>query len=431
MASMMHLLKDVELPYFAKVRCEFDRTEVLDVEATVRAELHQPEIVNMVKPGMKIAIGIGSRGLAELPLITRILVEELRALEAEPFIVPAMGSHGGATAEGQKAVLAHLGITEETVGCPIRATMETVALGRVEIPEIGKSCETYLDKNAYMADGICMIARVKVHSSFKDVIESGLCKMFVIGLGKQKGAQTYHTVANGRMGRVVENVARVNLPKSKVLFALGTVENAYDRICELKAVPRDQIIEKDKAMLRVAKQRIGKLPFDQMDVLIVEKMGKEISGECMDPNITGRRATGRFEGGPAVTRLGVLQLTDTSDGNVVGIGAADAVTEELYRRIDMNISYSNALTTGGLYNVKLPMVLGSDFEVIAACHRSTKVTDSARSRIVLIQDTGHLDCFWCSEAFEKELKTYPNITRLTEYAPLPFNERGKLLIDWD
>ncbi len=430
MPDMYRLVENIRLPRMAEVRCEFDRSAVEDVPEAVRAELGRPEIDAMIRPGMRIAVGVGSRGLASLREMVKTLVGELKKRGALPFIVPSMGSHGGATAEGQTALLKSLGITEETAGCPIRATMETVPLGTVHVPELDVDLESFIDKNAYEADGIITIARVKPHPAFKDTIESGLCKMFVIGLGKQKGAQNCHTAANGRMGRVVEAVASANLPKCKVLFTLGTVENAYDRICLLKAVPRDEMIETDKAMLKVAKERIGRLPFQSLDVLIAKQMGKEISGEGLDPNITGRRAIGPLPGGPTIGKVGVLALSDESDGNVVGIGAVDAITEKLYKRIDLNISYANALTTGGLHNVKLPMILKSDFEVIAACDHANKLRDTSKARMVLIKDTLHLSKLYCSESLKEEIAADPRLTVLGEFKPLEFDENHDLVIDW-
>lgn len=287
MATMMHLLKDVKMPRVVRVGCEFDKRCIQDIEGALRAQLSKPEIREKVRPGMRIAVGVGSRGLASLAEMVKTLVNELRDMGARPFIVPAMGSHGGAQAEGQEAILASFGISEATMGCPVISSMETVSLGKVTIPELETETETYFDKNAFEADGIVCVARVKVHPAFKDTLESGMCKMLVVGYGKQKGAQAYHTAANGRMGRVVEHVAASNLEKCKILFAVGSVENAYDKVCVLEAVPAERIIERDKELLVIAKQRIGHLPFDRFDVLIAKQMGKDISGEGLDPNITG------------------------------------------------------------------------------------------------------------------------------------------------
>lgn len=430
MATMKIMLEHIQLPMVAKVRCEFDRSEITDVAAAMRAELSKPEIARRIKPGMRIAIGVGSRGLASLEIMVKTLVDKLKELGAEPFIVPTMGSHGGATAEGQRAILASLGITEETMGCSIRSSMETVKLGTVHVADLGVDTETYFDRNAYEADGIVTIARVKPHPAFKDVVESGMCKMLVVGFGKQNGAQAYHTAANGRMGRVVETVAVNNIEKCKILFVVGTVENAYDHVCDIRAVPAEEVIETDKEMLKLAKDRIGKLPFDELDVLIVQQMGKEISGEGLDPNITGKRANGPVAGGPRITRIGVLELSKESDGNVVGIGAVDVITEKLRDRIDYDITYSNCLTTGGLPNVRIPMALASDEEVIRAAVHSSKVDDPAKNRMVLIKDTLHLSELYVSEALLEEMKTDKRLTVISDFQEIPLSGDGELGIQW-
>ena len=217
MATMLYLLKNIQLPKIAHVKCEFDRSEVTDVSGALLQELARPEISGCIKPGMKIAVGVGSRGLASLEIMVKTLVTKLKELGAKPFIVPTMGSHGGATAEGQRAILASLGITEEAMGCPIRATMETVNLGTVHVPELNVDTESYFDRNAYEADGIVTIARIKPHPAFKDVVESGLCKMLAVGFGKQRGAQAYHTAANGQLGRVIEAFTAISLDDCAVL----------------------------------------------------------------------------------------------------------------------------------------------------------------------------------------------------------------------
>ena len=431
MANMMHLLKNIQLPKVAHVKCEFDRSEVEDVAAALIKELERPEISGCVKPGMKIAVGVGSRGLADLEIMVKTLVKKLKDLGAEPFIVPTMGSHGGATAEGQKAILSSLGITEEAMGCPIRSSMETVELGTVHIPDLDTDTKTYFDRNSYEADGIVTIARVKVHPAFKDTLESGLCKMLVVGFGKQQGAQAYHTAANGRMGRVLEAVAPHILKNTKVLFAVGSVENAYDRVCDIRAVPAGKIVEKDKEMLVLAKERIGKLPFNKLDVLIVKQMGKEISGEGLDPNITGKRAIGPVLGGPKITKIGVLQLSKESDGNIVGIGAVDVITEKLYARVNLAISYANALTTGGLHNVRIPMTLASDEEVIRAALHSAKVSDTTNAHLVIIKDTLHLSDLYISEGLKEAIEADNRLMLCSDFEDLPFSSSGELMIEWE
>lgn len=431
MATLYPLLKDVSLPKIARVKCEFDKSEIHDVSATLLQELHHPEISRCIRPGMKVAVAVGSRGLASLEDLVKTLVNRLKEQGAEPFIVPAMGSHGGATAEGQREILASLGITEAVMGCPIRSSMETVTLGTVRIPELNRETETYMDRYAYEADGIIPVARVKAHPAFQDEIESGMCKMLVVGLGKQQGAQAYHTTANGRMGRVVNAVAAHHLKKCRVLFAVGTVENAYDRVCRLRAVLAKDMLQTDKELLVEAKRRMGRLPFDCLDALIVHQMGKDISGEGLDPTITGKRAAGPVPGGPQITKIGVLGLTQASDGNVVGIGAVDVITERLRSGIDYQISYANALTTGGLHNVRIPMVLANDDEVIRAAVLSSRVPDTRKARMVFIQDTLHLSDIYISESLREEAEADGRISFKEDFHEIPFSGSGSLLVDWN
>lgn len=428
MADMGKMMDIIKLPKIAKVICDFDSSKIEDVETHLISELSKPEIKAKLKPGMKIALGVGSRGIADLVLMAKTIVKQLQSYGADVFIIPTMGSHGGATAEGQLAILNSLGVTEESMGCKIVSSMETVDLGEVEIPELGAKTQTYCDKNAYNADGIVLLNRVKVHPAFKDTLESGMCKMIAIGLGKQKGAQAYHTAANGKMGRVVEHVAKSNLEKCKILFAVGSVENAFDKICMLKAVPNEKLIEEEKQMLCYAKKRIGHLPFNTLDVLIAKQMGKEISGEGLDPNITGKRGNGHLEGAPVISRIGVLQLSDVSDGNVVGIGAVDAITEKLYSRINFDITYKNALTTGGHPNVRIPMTLKNDRQVIASCLHGAKLQDTTKGKMILIKDTLHLSEIYVSEIFKEDIEKNPTMKIVGQFEEIPFDNDGNLTL---
>ena len=276
------LLQDVALPRMVKIRQTFHAAEVVDVPATLRAALSQSGQLNRVRPGMRIAVAAGSRGVDQLPALVGVTVAELKKRGAAPFVIPAMGSHGGATAAGQAEVLAHLGITGETVGCPIVSSMEVV-----EISRLANGLPVYIDKHAFEADGIVLINRVKPHTAFRGPNESGLAKMIAIGLGKQKGAETCHAYGFKHMAAHVPAVARETIAKAPILFGIGTVENAYDHVAKIVVTGAEELIETDKKLLVEAKAAMPRISFSPIDVLVIDEIGKDISGDGMDPNITG------------------------------------------------------------------------------------------------------------------------------------------------
>ena len=283
MGIIAELLQDIVLPKMIRVTQNFPNNAIQDIAGTVRTELRKPAITGRVKKGMRVAVAVGSRGVAEIPQIVRVVVEELKVLGAKPFIVPAMGSHGGASAEGQIEVLAGLGVTESSAGCPIVSCMDTIELGVLK-----NGLPVLMDKNAMQADGIVVINRVKPHTSFSGNIESGLVKMITIGLGKQKGADSCHALGFKYMAEFIVDMARVKLQKAPFLFGVGTVENAYDKVAKIAVIPAEDIIDTEKQLLVESKKNMPKILFDPLDVLVVDQMGKEFSGSGMDPHITGR-----------------------------------------------------------------------------------------------------------------------------------------------
>ena len=359
MDIVKQLLQGIPLPRLAKIRQAFAASEVADVAETLRDQLAKPGVIDTVKPGMQIAIGVGSRGVAEISTLARVTVEEIKKRQGLPFIVPAMGSHGGATAEGQRQVLANLGVTEETVGCEIRSSMEVVELGRLD-----NGLPVYMDKFAHAADGIVVINRVKPHTSFRSSNESGMVKMITIGLGKQKGAESCHAYSFKYMAEHILAMSAISLARTPILFGVGTVENAYERIARVVAVPANELVEVEKGMLIEAKANMPKFMFDQFDVLIVEQIGKEISGDGMDPNITGRYPTPYASGGPDIAKIAVLDLTEPTHGNANGMGAADFITRKLADKINFKMVYANGLTSTVVGPTRMPMVLDDDRDAI-------------------------------------------------------------------
>jgi hypothetical protein len=364
-----------------------------------------------------VAITGGSRGIADNQSNVRTVVEEVRAAGAEPFVVPAMGSHGGATVEGQRAVLAEYGITEAEVGAPILATMDTVTVGHLED---GTPC--YMDRHAWEADAVIIVNRVKAHTAFRGDIESGLCKMLSIGLGKQRGAETVH----GRGLRdTIPAVASVLLASGKVALGLGLVENAYHKLHTVRAAAPEAFLDTDRALLTLANSLLPRVPFDDLDLLIVDELGKNISGSGMDYNIVGmwRRIGG--ERRPDFRQIAVLGITPQSEGNGLGVGIASFTTRRVFDELDLQKTYMNGLTSGALDASKIPIVMASDLE---ACEAALKgANPSGPPRVAWIKNTLELQELLVSEALLPEVASIPSLVLDGEPAEIACDERGTFL----
>lgn len=422
MGIIQDLLKDIPFPRMVKIQQQFPAPLVEDLVGTLHRELAKQGVGDTIKPGMRIAVAVGSRGVAEIPTLTRVTVEEIKKRGGQPFIVPAMGSHGGATAAGQEEVLANLGVTAESVGCPIVSSMDVVEVGRLP-----NGLAVLIDKNAYEADGIVVINRVKPHTAFRGPCESGLAKMITIGLGKQKGADSCHAYSFKYMAEHVIEMAKIKLARTNILFGVATVENAYDQVAKVVAVPAADIIATDQKLLLEARANMPRIMFDQMDVLIVDRIGKDISGDGMDPNITGRYPTPYASGGPDINKLVVLDLTERTHGNANGLGPADFTTRKLVDKIDYEATYTNALTSTVCAPVRLPMILANDREAIAAAIKTCNARDIAQARVVRIKDTLHLGEIYISAAMLAEAQANPAITVCGAPTPMQFDAAGNLL----
>src|SRR5579883_414631 len=356
------LLYGIPIPPMLRVRYTMRTPAALaDVGTTVAEQLRHSEIRALVRPGERIAIGVGSRGIACLPEIVAALTHELRAMGADPFIIPAMGSHGGATAAGQHEVLTRLGVTEERVGAPIVADMATEEIGRTD-----DGIAVRLDRQALGADGIVFVSRVKPHTAFRGRYESGLAKMIAIGLGKQAGAAACHAAGFGDMARRVPTLAAVAIARAPIRFGLAVLENAHDQPFKILAVPANRILADEPALLEEAKAAMARIPCAKLDVLVIDQIGKNISGDGADPNITGRYPTPFASGGPQVTKQVVLDLTDETDGNGNGLGTADFTTVRAAQKMDFGQTYPNGLTSTVVGPVAVPMILPSDRLAFAA-----------------------------------------------------------------
>jgi len=421
MDIVKELLKDVPLPRMVKIGQKFNADEIADVPESLRQALAKSGQLDFVKSGMSIAIAVGSRGVDQIPALVRTTVEELKKKGARPFVVPAMGSHGGATAEGQADVLAHLGVTEQTVGCPIISSMEVV-----EISHLSNGLPVYVDKNAYHADGIVLINRIKPHTAFRGPNESGLVKMIAIGLGKQKGAETCHSYGFKHMAVHVPAMAREAIAKAPILFGIGTIENAYDHVAKIVVAGANELIEIDKSLLVEAKAALPRISFSPIDVLVIDEIGKDISGDGMDPNITGRYPTPYPTGGPEVSKMVVLDLTEKTNGNANGVGTANFTTRRLVEKTDFKAMYANGITSTVVGPTAIPMTLDCDLDAIRAAVKTSNALDFSKVRLVRIKNTLQLGELLISESLLEEATAIPNVTILSEPFEMKFNEQGNL-----
>ncbi|MDF2519932.1 MAG: hypothetical protein K0R84_560 [Clostridia bacterium] len=382
------------LPKMIKVRQKFDMHEIIDIEESVRKQLYKEEIKAIIEPGKKIALAVGSRGICNIARIVKTAVMCLQEMGAEPFIVPAMGSHGGATAEGQREVLNSFGINEETMGVPIRSSMEVVKIG-----ETNEGIPVFMDKLAYQSDMVVLIARVKPHTDFKGKVESGLCKMMAIGLGKHEGCSRLHQEGFENFHTVIPEVAEVFLKNVPIGFGLAIVENAYDRTALIEAVLSKHIIEEDARLLLLAKKNMPRIMLPTVDVLIVEQIGKDITGAGMDPNIVGRTTKGKLPGfsGPDIQRIVVLGLSEGTHGNACGIGLADFTVKNVLDEIDHTATYANVIASGNPEAGRIPVAMESEREAVIAAVKCCTRIDENNPKIVRIKDTLHLGEIYVSE----------------------------------
>jgi hypothetical protein len=408
-------------PKVVKVRQEFPRPRVEDVEQTLREQFEQEEIGSRIEPGMEVAITAGSRGISNMHLILRSLVRLLEEAGAKPFIVPAMGSHGGATAEGQVEILESLGVTEESVGAEIRSSMETVELG-----ETHRGTTVYMDRHAAEADGVIVCGRIKLHTDFRGEIESGLCKMSAIGLGKHEQALNLHAYGVEGIKDFMIEVAGHVFESGKVLFGVGIVENAYEETAMLEAIPPEKIIEREKELLEESAKLMPKLPVSDIDVLFVDELGKNFSGTGMDTNVIGRfRLLGVEEpDSPEIKYIIVSNVSDASHGNATGVGLADFTTSRLFESIDYRAMNQNILTSTFVERAKVPMILDSDREALEAAIRCNWGVAPEDTRFVRIPNTLELRHVYLSENLVEEALAGGNVEIVEEAGEMQFDGDG-------
>ncbi|MEF2244314.1 MULTISPECIES: lactate racemase domain-containing protein [unclassified Paenibacillus] len=416
------LVEHIPLPKMYRIKQQFDNTTLSDPIGDLTNLMRSSDSVSTIKAGQKVAVAVGSRGISRINEITKAVISELQRIGAEPFIVPCMGSHGGATAEGQTEVLAHLGIDEERMGCPVRSSMEVVELDRLP-----NGLPIYCDKIAATeADAIVIINRIKPHTAFRGPIESGLFKMISIGLGKQKGAEACHQLGFKYMAENVPAMAKVMIEKLPISFGVAIVENAYDQICRIEVLGTDAMEAREIELLVEAKSRLPQIMFPELDVLVIDYIGKNISGDGMDPNVTGRYPTPYAHGGPEVNKMVVLDLTPESKGNANGVGTADFTTRRLVDKADWPGTYANGLTSTVCAPTKQATTLADDRDAIKAAVKTCNILDYTTCRLARIRDTLHLGTIEISEALLEEAKKNPKIEIVEGPYEWEFDEEGYL-----
>lgn len=422
MGIIQELLQHIPLPKMAKVQQAFPDEKIDNFDEALLESLQREEIRQMVKPGMEIAIAAGSRGVDQFVETVAGTVKFLQDLGAKPFIVPSMGSHGGATAEGQKAVLAQLGVTEESVHAEIRSSMEVI-----EIAKLPNGLPVYVDKIASEADGIVVINRVKPHTAFRGKVESGIMKMMAIGLGKQKGAEACHQLGFKHMGKHIIDMSHIILEKMPILFGVATVENAFDKVAHVEVLLPDEIEERETELQKRAKKLLPKIHFDKIDVLVIDEIGKNISGDGMDPNITGRYPTPYAHGGPEVNKMIVLDLTPETEGNANGVGTADFTTQRLIDKTNFAATYANGLTSTVVAPTKAATTLANDHLALKAAVKTCNILDFTKVKMVRIKNTLELSEIEVSEALLPEVEANDALTQASDLYELAFNEEGNLV----
>ncbi|HZN32256.1 MAG TPA: lactate racemase domain-containing protein [Pirellulaceae bacterium] len=414
-------------PLIFRVRQTFQgpTLPIEQIPATVAAELSRLNLRQRIKPGQSVAVTAGSRGVANIALIIKGAVDHLKSLGAAPFIVPAMGSHGGGTAEGQRELIEGYGVTEQYCGCPIRASMETVV-----VCQAAEGFPVHFDKQAFGADHVLVVGRVKPHTNFVGDIESGLMKMMLIGLGKHEGAKIYHrAILNYSFGQIVRSVAREVFSKCRIAAGIGIVENAYDKTAKIQAVAPQEFEDREKELLVLAKEWIPRLPFKTCDILLLDEIGKNISGSGMDTNVVGRKFNDHVAAEhewPKIKRIIVRDLTEPTHGNATGIGMAEFCRTRCVERMDVRITRINCLTGGHPTAAMLPLDYPSDRECLDAALPTIGLTEPPQARLLWAHNTLDVAEVECSVAYLSEARERTDLEIIRDPRPLPLDAAGNL-----
>ena len=401
----------------------FDKNRLDNIPKVITREFKRIDLIQRIKPGMQIGITVGSRGIKNITLIIKSIIQEVKQRGGIPFILPAMGSHGNANTEGQKKILESYGITEESTGVPIKATMEVVKLAILK-----NGLPVYFNKYAFQADGVIVVNRVKVHTVFKAKIESGLHKMLAVGLGNHKGASFVHSLGPENISRYVEEFGQLILKKAPILCGVGILENAYDETKKIVAASPEDFLKVDQELLKECKDIMPTLPIKDIDVLIVQEMGKDISGAGIDTNIVGgvkAYVKGEYNP-PKINKMVILDLTTPSHGNAIGMSIADIVTKRLYDKIDFEATYKNVITCGYLDRAKTPVVLKTDKEAIEVALNTIFKLPRTEPRVIFMRNTLTVNNLLVSKSIYDEIKERKDIIIKEFGKKLTFDSEGNL-----
>lgn len=417
----------VELPKMVRVKQKFARSVVKDIRKELRNGFNTAKLAERLNPGAKIAVAVGSRGIHAIDKITKEVIEILKDNNFEPFIIPAMGSHGGATAEGQRKILEEYGITEATMGVPIKSSLEVVEVDSIKVPSVPEAFPVYVDKIGFNSDGIVVINRVKPHTLFRNDVESGLLKMLTIGLGKHQGATKAHLGGFDIFNEIIPAVGKRILEKAPIFFGVGIVENAFDETAEIRVVPREDFVKADQELLVKARELMGRIMIPELDCLVVKEIGKEFSGDGMDPNVTGRYLNPHIQPDIKIQKIIVLDLSEKTQGNACGVGLADIITKRLFDKIDYKKTYINVYTSTALHGGRIPVTIDTDEEALQLALTSCVRISSGIYKMVYIPNTLCLEDLWVSEALAQELKGSPNFEIIGEPEAIEFDGEGNII----
>ena len=423
-SSPLDVFSQTALPRWARFHQHLNDEEVDSIHETIAREFAKPDIGSAIEPGSRVVLTAGSRGIDRIAEVLKAAVEQVRARGGEPFVIPAMGSHGGATPEGQRALIEHYGVTEQYLGCPIRASMETVLLGTIDggIP-------VYFDRIAHEeADVVIPIGRVKPHTDFRGPVESGLAKMIAIGLGKQHGASWFHSQGIGTFGELVPRVAAYTLSQVSIPFGIALVENGLSKLSIVEAVPAAGMFKREAELLEIAKAKLARLPrIEQVDVLIVDKIGKDISGDGADPNAINRDVAGEIdfsEALPKIQRYIVRELTSDTDGNATGIGMFDLALRRAVDEMDPIPTYMNMITAKSPSGARIPITVDTDRQALQLAIASALRVEGGMAGIIRIESTKSLEHILASEPLVEALLATGTVEQVSDFEPIAFDPDG-------
>lgn len=422
MDAIRSMLDDIEIPRFVRISQRFDATKIENIEETINDKFQQDNIKDTIKKGQKIGITVGSRGLDNLRDIVKFICNNIKSKGAIPVIIPSMGSHGNAVAEGQADFVRGLGVTEEYVGAEIKAGMEVVQLGTTEL-----DLPVYYDKIASELDGVIVLGRIKAHTDLEGDVESGLHKMITIGLGNHKGAQVMHAMGLDKAVPRLKSIARYALKHSNIIFGIGLLENAYDETSQIEFIPTDEIADAEPALLKKSKENLPRFLFNDIDLLIVDELGKNISGDGMDPNVIGRGVIGPKNKDIRINKIVTLDTTKEAGSNAYGVGLSDVTTMKIFNKLKTEAMYTNAITAISINGARIPIAMDSDKLAIQLGIRAACCDNPSKIRIARIKDTLSLKELYVSEGLLEDVNSNDNIEVISELKDFEFDTDGNFV----